>query len=289
VNELNTKLGLASKNVQLSVLLCVFGVFCGASGEAVAGFTVATGDVIKFGNGPGADGEFVIQKANDNSSPNDYYNGGNNAAMNSFRTFCVQTSEYMNFANTGATFKVLGISNSSVGVKAHALTGATAALYREFLNGREAFNRGILTDGRYAMFGDLNAIYKFSSSVNDSHLGNVKSANALQTLIWKYQDQNFGLLGGENNLSNRYKTALLNYAAGVGGINNLSTGSIKIMNLAWETPVGYRGIGAQDQLIDTAMFNSPAPPPSAVPEPTSLCIFGLGAIGFAIRRRRSQS
>ncbi len=246
-------------------------VICVAASTSHAGFygSVAKGDVIRFGDGPGADGEFNILDSTNKTL---------------FATFCVQTNEYMNF---GPQFKIVDITQGSVGYSSHVLTVGTSALYAQFAKAYDV--------GNVNVFAGLNNVgYDFSGA------GRTADANDFQTAIWYYQGQNASLLGLLPNpvTNNKYINAVNSLFTSATAFTAAATyfaansskvsdfGNVSVLNLEWYdtwTP----GTPAQDQLY---WHQPPSGGPSPVPEPATIALFGLGAFGAGfIRRRRSSN
>jgi len=203
---------------------------------ARAGTDVSVGDRIRFFDREGTTGggEFGVAK---------YSNPGTEL----FRTFCVQTAEYMDFHADG--FIVTGVSDHSVlgGVP---LSSGAAYLYWKF-------RQGNLPDYVYA----------------PGTAAHVTEANRLQRALWFFQGQS----GGENNSY----VALATDAMNVGGTTDewvgMGIGNVRIMNLVWATSrSGFNaGDHAQDQLVLV-------PTPTGVTAGAGL----LAAVGIYSKRRR---
>ena len=242
---------------------------CIAVSSSHAGFygSVAKGDVIRFGNGPGADGEFNVLGSNSNATL--------------FATFCVQTNEYMNF---GPQFKIVDISQGSVGYSTQYLTVGASALYAQFA---KAYDVGNVN----AFAGLSNVGYDFTGS------GRTSDANDLQTALWYYQGQNANLLGLLPNpvTNNKYINAVNSLFTSATAFTAAATffatpsnfslvsdfGNVSVLNLVWG--VNDNGTPAQDQLY---WHPQPSGGPQPVPEPATMVLFGFGAIGVGFLRRR---
>ena len=253
------------KSASFGLALAASGI---ASSSSQAGFygSVTKGDVIRFGDGPGADGEFNVL-------------GSNNETK--FATFCVQTNEYMNF---GPQFKIVDISQGSVGYSTQYLTVGASALYAQFAKAYDV--------GNVNVFSGLNNVgYDFAGS------GRTADANDLQTALWYYQGQNANLLGLLPNpvTNNKYINAVNSLFTSATAFSAAATffatpsnfsmvsdfGNVSVLNLVWG--VNDNGTPAQDQLY---WHPQPSGGPSAVPEPSTMVLFGLGAIGVGFIRRR---
>ena len=222
------------------------------STTADAALALSVGSQIRIEDGVGSPGgEFIVRKSTDFSP----------AVLtpiipaNAFKTFCVQTQEGLGF---GPVYTVGGISTFSTLVGGTPLHFDTAGLYKQFMN-----NVGAAS---FDFFGVVGATYTN---------GDATSANALQWAIWELQGQ---LLTGlptlsvaSTTLKNAYKAA-----AAAQGLNSI--GDIRILNLFTST-----GGHAQDVLIDVSRNGG-----NAVPEPSSLAIFGFLVTGMVARARRRK-
>jgi len=187
--------GLIKRAAFLAVLCC-------AVSPAMAALTA--GSTIQFANswGNGNGGEFTVSPV---SPPGSFSN---------FQTFCVETSEYLNFTDT---FKVNTITNTaiygSVGAAGDPISQGTAWLFCEF-------SKGTLTGYVYA-----------------EGAARAARADLLQDAIWKFEGE-----GGNLN----YYTALA--ATHFGSMDNALldyTGNCtRVLNLL--KPNGDR---AQDVLV----------------------------------------
>jgi hypothetical protein len=229
-------------------------------------------------DGPGNlnGGEFKIGTNQTSSGGSDATTGGNYSTER-FRTFCVQTGEYMNFTDV---FRIDNISQISVGNNPASLTARTSALYREFMAGYE------LKVSTRDFFGDSSASYTYNA------LGTgVLDPDLLQKAIWQFQGQ----ITTETDLNNKYVKAVntkansLGWAAGLLAENlsfadKITYGYVSILNLVYSNVYSNNvNVNAQDQLY----FNKPALL-SAVPEPATAGLFGLGILlAGAYRARRN--
>lgn len=185
-----------------------------------------------------------------------------NASTELFRTFCVQTSEYLDFNAAG--FTVAGIGNASVVAGGSVLTPETAFLYT-------AFRAGTLPGYDYTLGSPAH----------------VTAADNLQKAIWKLE----GEANGATNAYYQYAKDAVDSdntvrAGNLYGDANAwvgtGSGNVRILNLQWATTrEGHAaGTSAQDVLV-------------LVPTPDAL-IGGLGliggvvAVGVARIRRRTE-
>ena len=217
-----------------------------------AALLLNVGSQIRIENGPGSPGgEFIVRKSTDFSP----------AVLtpeplaNAFKTFCVQTQESLGF---GPIYTVGGISTSSTLLGGTALNFDTAGLYKEFMN-----NVGAAS---FDFFGVVGATYTN---------GSASSANALQWAIWELQGQ---VMTGLPTLSVASTTLKNAYKAAVAAQGLSSIGDIRILNLFTST-----GGHAQDVLIDISRNRG-----NAIPEPSSLAIFGFLVTGMVARARRRK-
>jgi hypothetical protein len=144
-------------------------------------------------------GEFIV-----NPSPA--------GSFNSFVTFCVQLSEHI-AADNATVYEVVGLSLTSLGAGASALSEQTAYLYTHFRQGTLA-----------------------------GYVNSVQSANALQWALWSFQAQAPlpALDAPTQALANSF-IAAANTAVTTNAWNGY--GNVRIMNL-----VNLRNQDVQDQL-----------------------------------------
>ena len=245
-------------------------LICISSTIAQASWVVNVGNTIKFMDGPGNSngGEFKIGTKQTSSGGLD---ANGDYSTERFRTFCVQTGEYMNFTDV---FKITGITQSSVGNNPAPLTARTSALYREFMDGYES------NASTRDFFGYSFAEYTYNASGTG-----VLDPDLLQKAIWQFQGQ----ITSETDGNNKYVKAVntkansLNWADGLLAkdlifADKFNYGYVSILNLVYSN-----NVNAQDQLY----FNKPALL-SAVPEPATAGLFGLGILlAGAYRARRN--
>ncbi len=247
---------------RLAPLAVVMFAICIAPLTTHASWVVNVGNTIKLTDGPGTlAGEFKVGTSQPNSGSSSNASTGN-FSIERFRTFCVQTNEYFSY---GETLTIQNISmNSQAG--GQALASNTSALYRTFMNAYEAGATGVTT-----LIG--SATYDFGAGNRAS------DANLLQQAIWKYQG-----FAAYSAVSNKFTLAvealnLTAMAVNLSGAELATYGGVKIMNL-------YRadGSNAQDQLYYGG--GTSGVPPVDAPEPATMLLFGLGAIGAGFVRRR---
>jgi hypothetical protein len=178
----------------------------------------------------------------------------------------------MNFTDV---FKITGISQISVGNNPASLTARTSALYREFMAGYES------NASTRNFFEDSSASYTYNASGTG-----VLDPDLLQKAIWQFQGQ----ITTENDGNNRYVKAVNAKASQLGWnvgllaqnlseVHKLTYGYVSILNLVYNSNNAH----AQDQLY----FDKPAFL-SAVPEPATAGLFGLGILlAGAYRARRN--
>jgi hypothetical protein len=201
-----------------------------------AGTDVSVGDRIRFFDREGTTGggEFGVAK---------HPNFGDEL----FRTFCVQTSEFMDFNADG--FIVTGVSDHSV-LGGVSLSSGAAYLYWKF-------RQGNLPD----------YVYTPGTSAH------ITEANKLQKAIWYFQGQS----GGANNSYVTLATDAMNAGGTTDEWVGKGIGNVRIMNLTWATTrSGFNaGDDAQDQLVLV-------PTPTGITAGAGL----LAAIGVYSKRRR---
>ena len=246
---------------RLAPLAVVMFAICIAPLTTHASWVVNVGNTIKLTDGPGTlAGEFKVGTAQpSNGSASNTSTGSYGTER--FRTFCVQTNEYFSY---GETLTIQNISmNSQAGNQA--LASNTSALYRTFMNAYEVGATGVTT-----LIG--SATYDFGAG------NRATDANLLQQAIWKYQG-----FAAYSAVINKFTIAvealnLTTMAANLTGTELATYGGVKILNLYHAD-----GSNAQDQLY---YGGAPLGGPSDVPEPATLLLFGLGAIGAGFVRRR---
>lgn len=149
--------------------------------------SVAVGDYVKFGDRPGSPGgEFQLT----------VYDTPGGPAIDSFITFCLQMTEYMNYTDT---FRVGGVSTATDDQPAgDPLDPRTAYLYTQFRNG----------------------------SLAEYTVGDATSANLLQNAIWYFEGENVG------NQSGNIFVQAANTAVNNGTWSGL--GNVKVLNLFFQ-------------------------------------------------------
>jgi hypothetical protein len=170
---------------------------------------IAVGDFVRFSDRPGSPGgEFGLTVYDTTTGP----------AQDFFVTFCLQRTEYMNFAPT--TFVVGGITDHTDDLPSgDVLEPATAWLYTQF---------------RSAGYGALGAL---------GYNGSAASANLLQNAFWAFEGELAAPLLGTNAF---YDAAVNAAASGWTGL-----GHVAVLNLFYYDASAPGGIGAraQDQLV----------------------------------------
>jgi len=241
--------GVAATAAAMTLMLPI-----AASTAHAATADVNVGELVKFSDHEGSTGggEFGVMK-------------GPNFNTDSFRTFCVQTSEFLDFSSY---FKVGNISTSSVVLTPHTLEAGTAFLYTKFRD-------GTLAD------------YNYSANTQ----AHIDSANALQLAIWALQGQS----GGSQNAYYYYAldavdldSSLSNVLNVYGdtnlwnnGVTNFGIGGVRIANMIYSDANGTNGVNAQDQLV-------------LVPTPTASyagmgLLSGLACVGLLKKRRTTRN
>jgi hypothetical protein len=218
------------------VLFLAITLLAGAAIADAAPLTV--GDDIKVLDGPGTTGggEFTIVVD----------------ATESFISFCLQRTEYINFTNS---FNVDAISTFAVSDPV-ANGGNALDSYRDYLSAQTAY---LYTEFRQ---GTLSG-YFYGTGAN-----RVASANSLQNAIWMFEQE-------LPTVASNPFVMLANNAITSGAWSGL--GNVRVMNLS------LNGVEAQDQLMLV-----PGRDITEVPEPASLILFGSGASLAAMARRRRQ-
>lgn len=171
------------------------------SGEAQAGPVVVAGDSVKFADGPGTTGGGEFELTVNNSW--------------AFITFCLQRTEYMDYANT---FHVDSVNPYTL--TDPAANGGDAA-GRDNISAQTAF--------LYTMFRD-GSLAGYSYAPGPSR---VSSANALQNAFWMFEQEL--AMDGSNPF-----VILANSAVNSGAWSGI--GNVRVLNLS------LRGAEAQDQL-----------------------------------------
>ncbi|MEI6916545.1 MAG: hypothetical protein WCL39_15525 [Armatimonadota bacterium] len=224
---------------KMRVALLTAAMVLTVGGSAMADDKVVVGDILKFGNSWGTlAGEYIATE----QPPQ------NNVA---FETFCVQTSEYLNFGDN--TFKVTGVSTKSVYATPHDLMAETAYLYSNFRAGTLAG-------------------YKYATDTLANQNLRIASADQLQQAIWYFQGQ----AGGVNNAFAQAATAAVTGPSPTWA----GFGDVRILNLVWEhSDTGGFSTGMQAQDVLTT-----------VPEPAFFqmgALLGMSGVGFLRLRRKA--
>lgn len=222
-----------------------------------------------LGSGPG--GEFKLLT---NQADQTQINGPTNTFTEKFRTFCVQRNEFLNFSNEFLVQSVQGVALAG----GNTLKAGAGALYSQFTTvGPNGF-------GVQTFFSGANAVTYDTSSASD--------ANLLQDAIWHFQGQT--LSHSNDATDNKFIAAANGALSSLGGSGSVYNyggyggfyGGVNIVNLLWNENTGNRRIGdpAQDVLsyqpADLPRVDNP------VPEPATMLLFGLGALGAGFVRRR---
>jgi len=224
---------------------------------ASAAFTVSAGQTIKLYDGPGNvnAGEFILKHQSDAY------------ATEKFRTFCIQTNEFLNL---GETLTIDAIADFSFS-PANSIKAETSALYREFMRGMTAAGNTLNFAGTI-----LGQAYTFNATT----AAGITLAGKLQQAIWNFQ--------GQGSYTNQFVTAANGLGFGgaaattLTGTNLQTYGYVQALQLLRAN--GDRG---QDQLYWDGRGEL-----AGVPEPTSIALWGAFAFGgviFARRRRNSAA
>jgi hypothetical protein len=242
----------------VAVVVFVFGV-----DSAIASVQIEDGDWLVISNSTlrspsfsGGPFQARVYDENPAMNPSASPRGGS-----PFLTFCLQKSQ--TFAWNTPYEVALGLSNDSPG---HLLTGYAAWVYQKFLVD-SSLTVAKAEKYQRAIWAGMVLKANLAQVTFDDLGGNLSLE---QITDWStYENYGFG--------RGSYRTA-------IGGESNFATeiqevGDVKVIRLA----------GAQDQAVLVPDLVPPPPPP--VPEPASLAIWSvlaMGAAGVAARRRASR-
>ena len=233
-------LGVYRVPVTSVVLVCILGLLVPpALGDLTA--TVTLSDGYGDSGGAGHGGEFLAAPSGFSFTP-----ASLGEVADKFEVFCVEINEYHRFGNTYyVDFNPYAVAGGAGGGSPDFLSPETAYLYNQFITGN-------LGPYDYA----------------DSGFGRTESANALQNVIWHFEDEladyTTGLTANEIILADQF------YALGLNS-GWTDIGLVQVMNL-YANP--DKTLFKQDQLV------------MAVPAPGAaiLAIFGAGIAGLGWRR-----
>ena len=249
-------------------------IFAGPmASEAFAGASV--GDLIKIRNraGHGTNGEFEVYHDENAYYLDAAYNPNPAAAVEDFRTFCVEGGNAVEYFTPGEVLYVAGLGiatlSSATPTGLPVLTKEVAALYREF-------TKSALTGYTRNFFGLAGVNYTSNNTDGD----------LLQTAMWALMapaEVTLPALG-----TNRFYDAVTTNAGVIaafvtplGATFGGDIGGVQIMNLKAGSKTGNN---RQDQIV----YNGPDFV-LEVPEPSTLALFGIGFVGAVCYRRRRVS
>ncbi len=231
---------------------------------AQGSWVVNMGNTIKLNNGPGTlAGEFTVGTTQSSSGSADATSG--NYATPHFSTFCVQVNEYFNY---NEVLTIRGITQFSEAGH-QPLAAQTAALYGAFMSGYESNSSSL------NFFGNSSASYNYASPSTRA-----SDADLLQKAIWHFQGQGT-YVASEMISNNKFVAAVSSLSSSV-----LASAGIGVSILNLTRVVGSDNYyPAQDQLY---YHSGPLDAPPAVPEPSMIALFVLGAIGAGWTARRRK-
>ncbi|MEW6200327.1 MAG: hypothetical protein AB1601_16880 [Planctomycetota bacterium] len=183
-----------------------------------------------------------------------------------FETFCVEKNEYLNFGS-GYTFQVdidPYVVRGGVGANPPPypqLSPKTAWLYCQFIKGQ------------------LNGyVYTDSGNINDANDPRVQSANALQNVIWYYENEIANWASGLSGSTLALAQHFYNLAEAA---NPQDIGCTRVMNL-WrkDNPWGWGAFNAALGRYEYQSLLVCVPAPAAA----MLGVIGLGLVGWVKRR-----
>lgn len=218
----------------VAIFFSMLVILMATAASTQASVTLKVGDIIYFSDEEGSvnGGEFGLWQSE----------------VELFRTFCIETNEYIDYNQAG--FVIDSISTDAVeggsgGPDPDPISKETAWLFYQFA-------RGVLSGYDYT----------------PDSAEHIADANAVQKAIWYFEEEN----NGENNAFAQAATAAV--AAG-GSVVDAAVANVRVINPVWATTRnGFQeGQNAQSVLM-------------VIPEPTTVLVWaGLGLIGLLAYRR----